>query len=347
MAVNWSEPKIQRERVKIDPWELIATAEKHFESGDYYSAERTYVAAIKNSKGTISQAELVTKAKKGLIATYEAWAIYCVNKKKYEEAEQALNKELKVNPDIRNVKADLRFLYTTWGDDLKFEGKLAGAETRYILALQMDKELNDEQNTTSALYKKIKEIEYLNNSHVGKEYSRILYVLEQGEGYNVKATVLCIIGLICICSALWFHGNDDVFWIILLIMFLSPIGVAAYSFTYERLITRGHGFIAFVYMFSWSIIGGLFCAKDPLYAFYPAVAGLYFVSFSLKMKVLYRNKKTPARMMSLLSSRVNSNSNADITVTHTAEDEKMENLKASTARAAGLGVRLLIKSIFR
>lgn len=347
MAPNWSDPKVKTEKVKIDPYELIAQAEKYAESEDYNSAEKTYITAIKNAIGTASQADIVSKVKSGLTEVYDSWAAYCYQNYKFEDAELVLNKALKINLNIRNIKRDLRTLYETWGDSLSYEGKLEGAENRYIHALQMDKELGNDYKSSILLIGKIKKVMYMYNSNSEKRLAYLLYILEEGKAFGVKAMILGVIGVICIISAIAFHGDDDVFWMVLAIMFISPIVVPMYSFNYERQQTRGKFFASLLYMFFWTIIGVLCCAIDPLYAFYPAVVGVACVYHAIKMKGMSDKKNLYSRVIELLVSKMKSEGQVDITVSHNVEDEKKDAFKNSVNRAVALGVRTIVKNLFR
>ena len=313
---NFSKPKVTVERVDIDPYELISMAKQYAERGDYYSAERTYVAASNASMGTSSQNDVVAKVKRGLSSIYNSWAEYCSQNYRFQEAEITLKKALKIKYNIRDVKTNLCTLYEKWGDCLKVDGKLEGAETRYFLALQIEREIGTNETQESNLIRKIKEIKYLYNSDEEKELSYYLYVLESGKGFADKAVIFEIIGVICIFSAIAYHGNDDVFWLVLAIMILSPFFVLFNSFSCERLLARGMGIFIVPIMFFWTIVGILFCARDPLYAFYPAVVGIYCIYFALKIKKLAKDGELYDRVMRQLASQAASISQEDITVEH-------------------------------
>lgn len=193
---NWSEPIIQREKVKINSFELIEQAEKYAEIGDYHSAESTYVAALKNSKDTPSQSEISLKVKNGLVSVYDAWSVYCISNHRFEEAEQALKKEFKVISNPWDVKTSLRNLYEIWGDSLVYNGTLKEAESKYIAALEIEKELNPSGINRCELISKIRQIKYAYGDKDNRKIGDILYILSSSiNTYRLKAIILGGIGL--------------------------------------------------------------------------------------------------------------------------------------------------------
>ena len=74
MAVHWSEPKVEQEKVKIEPEILISDAKKYCNAGNYSMAERAYVNALINARGESNVANITRSVKKGLSETYILWA---------------------------------------------------------------------------------------------------------------------------------------------------------------------------------------------------------------------------------------------------------------------------------
>ena len=94
---NWSEPEIKsREKILIDPEELIKNAESAMERCDYRLAEIHFANAIKNARGTSKSSSINLCVKSGLCRLYSRWYEYCSNKKEFEAAESVLKKYIKI-----------------------------------------------------------------------------------------------------------------------------------------------------------------------------------------------------------------------------------------------------------
>lgn len=252
---NWSEPKITRERIKIDPFELIKQAERYTEEGDYYSAERTYVAALKNAIDTPSQAEIKSKVKNGLTSVYDAWAVYCVNNNMFDEAEQVLKKELNVVSNPWDVKTSLRNLYEIWGDSLVNNGQYRNAESRFIAALQIEIELKRSDINHCDLLKKIREIKYAYGDKENKKIGDMLYVYNSSVNtYRTKAIILGIIGIYSLLLR-DFDKFGGLCAVPYLFIFVFPLFSAIFwGMELERMVITGKKMIAGLFMFSFTVI---------------------------------------------------------------------------------------------
>lgn len=75
---NWTESKEPKfEQEKIEPEVFLADARKYTESGDYYMAERAYVNALSNSRGTSDVKDITRIVKEGLSEIYILWMQDC------------------------------------------------------------------------------------------------------------------------------------------------------------------------------------------------------------------------------------------------------------------------------
>jgi hypothetical protein len=86
MGIKWSDPKIEKEKVKIEPEVFIKEAKEYTESGDYNMAERAYVNALSNARGASNVKEITRIVKDGLSDIYKLWTQDCINRYEYQES---------------------------------------------------------------------------------------------------------------------------------------------------------------------------------------------------------------------------------------------------------------------
>lgn len=145
---NWTESKEPKfEQEKIEPEVFLADARKYTESGDYYMAERAYVNALSNSRGTSDVKDITRIVKEGLSEIYILWMQDCQKRYEFQDAEPVLQKLLKISDDKRKAKEELIKLYETWGLSLSiYDKNWKGALLVLIKKLKLEKELG--LNTT-------------------------------------------------------------------------------------------------------------------------------------------------------------------------------------------------------
>ena len=146
MAVNWSEPKIEKEKVKIEPEVFVEEAKKYTETGDFNMAERAYVNALSNARGSSNIKDIIRIVKEGLSEIYLLWTQDCINQYKYQEAEPVLRKLVKISDDKRAAQEEYIKLYDAWGLSLSlYDNNVNGAIIIFAKKLRLEKKL--EHNT--------------------------------------------------------------------------------------------------------------------------------------------------------------------------------------------------------
>ncbi len=121
MGIKWSDPKIEKEKVKIEPEVFIKEAKEYTESGDYNMAERAYVNALSNARGASNVKGITRIVKDGLSDIYKLWTQDCINRYEYQEAEPVLQKLLKISDDKTAVKRWMIEIYGTWATHLNLD----------------------------------------------------------------------------------------------------------------------------------------------------------------------------------------------------------------------------------
>ncbi len=158
MGIKWSDPKIEKEKVKIEPELFIKEAKEYTESGDYNMAERAYVNALSNARGASNVKEIVRIVKNGLSEIYSLWIKYCIKCDEYQDALPVLQKLQKISDDKTGVKKELVELYDAWGISLSRNDKnWIGAITIFIKKIRLEKELgfdtkDSEERLAEVLY---------------------------------------------------------------------------------------------------------------------------------------------------------------------------------------------------
>lgn len=149
---NWTESKEPKfEQEKIEPEVFLADARKYTESGDYYMAERAYVNALSNSRGTSDVKDITRIVKEGLSEIYILWMQDCQKRYEFQDAEPVLQKLLKISDDKRKAKEELIKLYETWGLSLSiYDKNWKGALLVFIKKLKLEKELGFNSDITKS-----------------------------------------------------------------------------------------------------------------------------------------------------------------------------------------------------
>ena len=139
---NWSEPKLEKEKVKIEPEVFLKEARKYIESGDYNMAERAYVNALSNARGASNVKDITRIVIDGLSEVYILWTQDCQERYEFHDAEPALLKLLKIIDNKRKAKEELIKLYEKWGLSLSLRDKnWKGALLVFVKKLKLEKEL--------------------------------------------------------------------------------------------------------------------------------------------------------------------------------------------------------------
>lgn len=149
---NWTESKEPKfEQEKIEPEVFLADARKYTESGDYYMAERAYVNALSNARGTSNVKNITRIVKVGLSEIYTLWMQDCQKRYEFQDAEPVLQKLLKISDDKRKAKEELIKLYETWGLSLSiYDKNWKGALLVFIKKLKLEKEIGLNTNITES-----------------------------------------------------------------------------------------------------------------------------------------------------------------------------------------------------
>ena len=143
---NWSEPKIAKEKVKIEPEVFLEDARKYANSGDFNMAEKAYVNALSNARGASNIKEIISIVKEGLSEIYKLWTQECIKQYEYQDAEPILQKMLKISDDKQAVQEEFIELYNAWGLSLfRYDNNVKGAIIIFAKKLKLEKKL--EQNT--------------------------------------------------------------------------------------------------------------------------------------------------------------------------------------------------------
>ncbi len=196
MAVNWSEPKVETEKVKIEPEVLLVEAKKYANSGNYNMAERAYVNAASNARGTQNLTAIVKTVKKGLADIYIQWAIDCIKRYEYQDAEPVLQKLVKIADDKTSAKNELIALYSLWGAALRDnDNNWKGAIAIYAKKWRIEKEIGVSTDETAKL---VCLLLYGSNN---KKYKKIANRINLGIGNNrlrlfFSALVLTLVAII-------------------------------------------------------------------------------------------------------------------------------------------------------